>query len=116
MANLLNTLRAWGESLFTAKKGFIAEQSLPNGETVYQESSDLQGSTTIPFDGWCRIQAHCNYIQANSDGLFFTIGNQGNIYPCLSLPVRKGQTVAWDVQGLVDGSVSAWFVHNQSGQ
>ena len=49
MANFLNTLRAWGESLFTSKKAWIGSQAFPAkiaridlslGSSVYTPASD----------------------------------------------------------------------------
>lgn len=104
------------ESVFTSKKSYIATQCLPNGNAVYQEFVDTQSSTTAPFSGWVRIQAHCSRLQGSTNGIFFTLTNQNEDWPCLSLPIQKGQTVNWNAQGLVEGNVGLWFIHNQTNE
>ena len=118
MANFLNTLRAWGESLFTAKKGWIAEQSLPVVSGSFQTKTSQSGSTVSPVNGWARVQAQCNSLQAASGGgdCLVTVDNQNNNWPSIILPVKKGATLAYSVLDGFGGEVSIWFIPNQASQ
>lgn len=115
MSKLLEYLKAWADSLFGAKKSFIAQQSLPNGDQVEMQF-DSSGSTTAPFDGWVRASAHCDYIEVSSNNCFFIIGNQAQSWPSSTLPVKKGTLVAFGANNLASGAkIYVYFIHNQSG-
>ena len=54
-AKFIDFLRNWGESLFTSKKAYIAQQSLPTESFVSQVSvpnDESNHSYISPIDGW----------------------------------------------------------------
>lgn len=116
MANFLNLLRAWGESLFTAKKSWIGEQSLPTISGSVQTFNNQTGSVVSPVSGWARVQAQCDMLQASFGDCLITVANQNNNWPSVILPVKKGATLYYDVPEGFNGTVSIWFSPNQSSQ
>ena len=113
---LKNLLETFVEIVFANKKSYIAAQCLPNGNYITQESASAQGSIVIPFDGWARVQARCNGLQADSGGCVATVNYQNNQWPSIVLPARKGTQLAYSVIDGFSGSVSIWFIHNQTNQ
>ena len=113
LKNLLSTLI---ETVFTNKKSYIAKQCLPNDNNILQELSQKEGAIVVPFDGWARIQAQCNALQAASCSCVATINNQNLQWPSIVLPVRKGTNLLYNVIDGFDGQVSIWFVHNQTNE
>lgn len=115
-ANKTGWITSLIETAFANKQGYIAAQCLPNGNYITQESASAHGSIVIPFDGWVRVQARCNGLQANSGECVATINYQNNQWPSIVLPARKGTQLAYSVIDGFSGSVSIWFIHNQTNQ
>ena len=115
LKNLLETLI---ESIFTFRKGWIAEQSLPVVSGSFQTKASQSGSTVSPVNGWARVQAQCNSLQAASGGgdCLVTVDNQNNNWPSIILPVKKGATLVYSVLNGFNGEVSIWFIPNQASQ
>ena len=114
MPKLLETIKTWGNSLFNAKKSFIAEQSLPNGILV-EQFFDTGGSTTAPFNGWVRIGARCDYIEVSTNNCFFVVGNQAQNWPSSTLPCKKGAEVIFDCYNLApDEKIFVHFIQNSA--
>lgn len=114
MSKLLESIKAWGSSLLNANKAFIAEQSLPSGELV-EQYFDTDGSTTAPYDGWVRIGARCDYLEASTNNCFFVIGNQAQNWPSSTLPVKKGATVIFNCYNLApDEKIFVHFIQNSA--
>ena len=110
LKTLLQTLV---ESVFTSKRVEIAQQSLPNGDTVYQYVNNQSNEIIAPFDGWVRVQAQCEDLQAYSGGCLATVTNQRN-YPSIVLPVAKGAVIGCNVLAGFTGPIAIWFIHNQT--
>lgn len=52
MANFLETIKAWGESLFTSKKGWIGSQAFPKSTDRIVLPQQSSGSYVPPEDGY----------------------------------------------------------------
>ena len=113
---LKNLLQTWIEAVFTSKKSYIASQCLPNGICVYQTFTEQEKSLVVPFDGWVRVQAQCNALQAHSQECLITINKPDNTWPSIVLPVRKGATLSCTVLEGENNGLSVWFVHNLTGE
>ena len=113
LKNLLSTLI---ESVFTSKKSYIATQCLPNGNNILQEHTESTKTVIVPYDGWARVQARCNGLQAESGTCTVTINNQHTQWPSVVLPVKKGANLAYVILDGLDGEVSIWFIHNQTNE
>lgn len=95
---LIDYLRNWGESLFTSKKAYIAQQSLPNAiESVITVPNDDTTHTTVsPIDGWACMRSDdgnvTNY-QLFTNEVHSVISTVGGIWFRGFIPVKKGDTV-----------------------
>lgn len=113
LKNLLSTLI---ETVFTNKKSYIASQCLPNGSVVHQTYSSSKNTIVVPFDGWVRVQAHCNGLQVDSYSCIAIVNNQDQKWPSIVLPVKKGSNLLYNVLDGLTGEVSIWFIHNQTNE
>ena len=114
LKDLISTLI---ETVFTNKKGFIATQCLPSWSNTLQTFTDQTGSTVVPYDGWARIQSHCNGLQANCvESCVVTVNNQNDTWPSILLPVTKGEYLHWNVLENFQGEVDIWFIRNQTNE
>lgn len=114
---LKNLLRTLIESVFTNKKSYIASQCLPSWSNTLQTFTEQQGSTVVPYDGWARVQAHCDSLQASIvQTCLVTVSNQNDTWPSIVLPVKKGEYLQWNVSENFQGEVSVWFIQNQTNE
>ena len=104
MANFLNTLRTWGESLFTAKKEWIGTQSYPSAsysEETHEGIGNYENYVS-PIDGYVNVQSNTinSRLGVNTQAVFVScpadsIGTSG-----VAFPVKKGTPVAiWCTPG-----------------
>lgn len=113
-ANFLNTLKAWGESLFTAKKVWINDQICPTG--VYSESTSVNEDggyieVIAPITGYAmvsvegstsgnvRLRIGCNGL--NNSTFKLTSGIADQYVPC-----QKGQTVSYMSSEGTNGTIT----------
>lgn len=101
---LIDFLRGWGESLFTSKKAYIAQQSLPNAQesviTVPNESTEY--TTVSPIDGWaCMISNDGNLgnFQLFTNEIHSVISVPTPFWFRGFIPVKKGDTVNYRCSG-----------------
>ena len=113
LKNLLSTLI---ETVFTNKKSYIATQCLPNGVSIMQSYYTQTGSVVVPFNGWARVQSQCNSMQASFNECLVTVNNQDTNWPSIILPVKKGETLRWNVLDGFISQVDVWFIHNQTNE
>lgn len=102
MANFLNTLKAWGESLFTVKKSWIGEQSC-----VYQLYSEKTTTATgdyvnvvAPVTGFSSISIEGNTtgnirLLIGTKGLYATSFKLTGGLACQYVPCKKGDNVSY---------------------
>ena len=87
LKDLISTLI---ETVFTNKKSYIASRCLPSWSNTLQTFAEQQWSTVVPYDGWARIQSHCNGLQASVvQNCVVTVNNQNDTWPSILLPVKK---------------------------
>ena len=97
--SLIDKLRDWGESLFTSKKTYIAQQSLPMS-VGYSDQIIPDGTETVdvtaPCDGWVNLISGSlngkNYQLYTEGAQFFLAGNF-NCWYRATIPVKKGDVV-----------------------
>ena len=97
--SLIDKLRDWGESLFTSKKTYIAQQSLPIS-VGYSDQIIPDGTETVdvtaPCDGWVNLISESlngrNY-QLYTEGAQFLLAGNFNCWYRASIPVKKGDVV-----------------------
>lgn len=104
MANFLDTLRAWGESLFTARTKWAVQQTAPATiylDTTVQVGSDNTCYIVAPIDGYVSVsstgvedQRLRILVSLNSDGSQTLLSGTAGVYPGLSsglsFQVKKG--------------------------
>lgn len=97
--SLIGKLRDWGESLFTSKKTYIAQQSLPMTSGYSDQIiPDSTGTSDVvaPCDGWVNLISSTlngqNY-QLYTEGAQFLLAGNFNCWYRASIPVKKGDVV-----------------------
>lgn len=101
---LIDYLRGWGESLFTSKKAFIAQQSLPNTKVsvITVPNDDTTHATVSPIDGWaCMISndGNADNFQLFTNETHSLIALTGRFWFRGFIPVKKGDTVNYRCSG-----------------
>lgn len=95
---LIDYLRNWGESLFTSKKAYIAQQSLPNTQQseITVPNDDTTHETVSPIDGWaCMISNDGNVenFQLYTNEIHSVISSSTPCWFRGFIPVKKGDVV-----------------------
>ena len=96
---LIDFLRSWGESLFTSKKAYIAQQSLPTEPFVSQVSvpnDESSHSYISPIDGWVQYiptNGSANNVQLHFRNLHSVMASGTPFTFYGFVPVQKGVTV-----------------------
>ena len=103
MANILNTLRAWGESLFTAKKEWIGTQSYPSAsysEETHEGIGDYENYVS-PIDGYVNVQSNTRNTRLGLNTQAVFVSSEDSIgTPGVAFPVKKGTPVGiWCTSG-----------------
>lgn len=101
---LIDFLRNWGESLFTSKKAYIAQQSLPNAKEseITVPSDDTTRTTVSPIDGWaCMISNDGKVVnfQLFTNEVHSVIALTTPYWFRGFIPVKKGDTVNYRCSG-----------------
>ena len=86
-ANFLDSLRAWGESLFTAKKSWISAQAFPSDGSRIVIANETSGIYTAPADGYFGFSA--NNIRT-VDIYVQNLNGSGDIYSRFTLSMPSG--------------------------
>lgn len=118
MANFLDSLRAWGESLFTAKRSWISAQAFP--KTVQRTDLDISTRSFIPpSDGFIgiysndRVDAYQNIESKISTRICISARQNENAWACSgTIPVKKGGTVSFSGYDITE----LWFIPTEGSQ
>ena len=122
MANLLNTLRAWGESLFTAKRSWISAQATYANIERTNITLSTSGEFIAPADGLFGF-----YVSSNTSTDVYAINgntpiasriifeNSGKLEftACNTIPVNKGSKVVYSFSEIPN---EMWFIPTAGSQ
>ena len=102
MSNLLDLLRAWGESLFIGKRAWASAQAFPSAGARIQIENANEGTYVAPSDGFFGIYVAGTFTFVDlystdntARKTSFQISN-GTLSGSGSVPVRKGDIVKWN--------------------
>ncbi len=95
---LIGYLRNWGESLFTSKKAYIAQQSLPNTQesSITVPNDDTTHATVSPIDGWACMRSddgNVKNFQLFTNEIHSVISLSTPYWFRGFIPVKKGDVV-----------------------
>lgn len=109
-AKFIDFLRNWGESLFTSKKAYIAQQSLPNTQesVITVPNDDTTHTTVSPIDGWACMNSNDGNVdnfQLFTNEIHSLISLPGTFWFRGFIPVKKGDVVNYRCSGSSSGAI-----------
>lgn len=113
--SLIDSLRSWGESLFTTKKAYIAQQSSPQStpSSTIECVKGTWGQATSPIDGYANIYATNGasagnlFLQSNERKCRLGTASSGDAG--LIMSVSKGEAISYWVDTMFENCSISYF-------